>query len=138
MAKKEYDSLCGEVDSIIFKSEETGFCVLMLNSDNDLITVVGELGDVEEGEELSLTGEFTTHAKYGEQFKVVMFERTLPTTTEAIQKYLASGAIAGIGPVIARRLVMEFGDKTLDIIENDPDQLTVVDGITKKKAKKIS
>ena len=66
MEKKEYDKLSGEVDSIIFKSSETGFCVLMLNSGSDLVTVVGELGDVEEGEELDLTGEFTTHAKYGE------------------------------------------------------------------------
>ncbi len=138
MEKKEYDKLSGEVDSIIFKSSETGFCVLMLNSGSDLVTVVGELGDVEEGEELDLTGEFTTHAKYGEQFKVVMFDRTLPQTTEAIQKYLSSGAIAGIGPVIARRLVKEFGDATLDVIENEPEKLTVIEGITKKKAKKIS
>ena len=135
---REYETLTGEVDSIIFKSEETGFCVFMLNSGNDLVTVVGELGDVEEGEELSLTGEFTSHAKYGEQFKAVMFERTLPQTSDAILKYLSSGAISGIGPVIAKRLIKEFGEQTLEIIENDPEKLTVIDGITKRKAKKIS
>ena len=135
---REYETLTGEVDSIIFKSEETGFCVFMLNSGNDLVTVVGELGDVEEGEELSLTGEFTSHTKYGEQFKAVMFERTLPQTSDAILKYLSSGAISGIGPVIAKRLIKEFGEQTLEIIENDPEKLTVIDGITKRKAKKIS
>ena len=72
---EDLKTLKGEVDSIIFKSEDTGFCVLMLNCDNDLITVVGEMGDVEEGEDLVVTGEFTSHQKFGEQFKVHIFER---------------------------------------------------------------
>lgn len=88
---EDLKTLKGEVDSIIFKSEDTGFCVLMLNCDNDLITVVGEMGDVEEGEDLVVTGEFTSHQKFGEQFKVHIFERSLPTTSAAIQRYLASG-----------------------------------------------
>ena len=71
---EDLKTLKGEVDSIIFKSEDTGFCVLMLNCDNDLITVVGEMGDVEEGEDLVVTGEFTSHQKFGEQFKVHIFE----------------------------------------------------------------
>lgn len=131
------EKIQGEVDSIIYKSEDGGFCVLMLNCDNELVTVVGDMGDVEEGEELVLTGEFTTHRKFGEQFKVTIFERSLPTTSAAIQRYLASGAISGIGPVLARRLVNLFGDKTLEIIESDPDRLTEIEGITAKKAKKI-
>lgn len=131
------EKIQGEVDSIVFKSEESGFCVLMLNCDNDLVTVVGEMGDVEEGEELVLTGEFTTHRKFGEQFKVSIFERSLPTTSAAIQRYLASGAISGIGPVLARRLVNLFGDKTLEIIESEPERLLEIEGITKKKAEKI-
>lgn len=131
------EKIQGEVDSIVFKSEETGFCVLMLNCDNDLVTVVGEMGDVEEGEELVLTGEFTTHRKFGEQFKVSIFERSLPTTSAAIQRYLASGAISGIGPVLARRLVNLFGDKTLEVIESEPERLLEIEGITKKKAEKM-
>lgn len=131
------EKIQGEVDSIIYKSEDGGFCVLMLNCDNELVTVVGDMGDVEEGEELVLTGEFTTHRKFGEQFKVTIFERSLPTTSAAIQRYLASGAISGIGPVLARRLVNLFGDKTLEIIESEPDRLTEIEGITAKKAKKI-
>jgi len=131
------EKIQGEVDSIIYKSEDGGFCVLMLNCDNELVTVVGDMGDVEEGEELVLTGEFTTHRKFGEQFKVTIFERSLPTTSAAIQRYLASGAISGIGPVLARRLVNLFSDKTLEIIESEPDRLTEIEGITAKKAKKI-
>ena len=135
---EDLKTLKGEVDSIIFKSEDTGFCVLMLNCDNDLITVVGEMGDVEEGEDLVVTGEFTSHQKFGEQFKVHIFERSLPTTSAAIQRYLASGAISGVGPVLAKKLVNKFGDDPLDIIENTPDRLTEIDGITVKKAEKIS
>ena len=131
------EKITGEVDSIVFKSETSGFCVLMLNCDNELITVVGEMGDVEEGEELVLTGEFTTHKKFGEQFKVEMFERSLPTTSAAIQRYLSSGAISGIGPILAKRMVKMFGDKTLEIIENEPERLVEIEGITKKKAEKM-
>jgi exodeoxyribonuclease V alpha subunit len=134
---EKLEKIQGEVDSIVFKSEDSGFCVLMLNCDNDLITVVGEMGDVEEGEELVLTGEFTHHSKYGEQFKVSVFERSLPTTSAAIQRYLAGGAISGIGPVLARRLVKKFGDKTLEIIESEPERLTEIEGLTMKKAEKI-
>ena len=90
---EDLKTLKGEVDSIIFKSEDTGFCVLMLNCDNDLITVVGEMGDVEEGERSRCNREFTSHQKFGEQFKVHIFERSLPASA-AIQRYLASGAIS--------------------------------------------
>lgn len=131
------EKIQGEVDSVVYKSEESGFCVLMLNCDNELVTAVGEMGDVEEGEELVLTGEFITHRKFGEQFKVSMFERSLPTTSAAIQRYLSSGAISGIGPILARRLVNKFGDETLEVIEKEPEKLLEIEGITKKKAEKM-
>ncbi len=129
--------LQGEVDSIVYKSEDSGFCVLMLGCEDELITVVGEMGDVEEGEELILTGEFVKHRKFGEQFKVAVFERKLPTTSAAIQRYLASGAISGIGPVLAKKLVQQFGDETLEVIEKEPERLTEIGGLSKKKADKI-
>ena len=135
---EKFETLKGEVDSIVFKSDDTGFCVLMLNCDNDLVTVVGEMGDVEEGEDLVVTGEFMSHQKFGEQFKVHMFERSLPTSAAAIQRYLAGGAISGIGPILAKRMVSKFGEDTLDIIENHPDKLLEIEGITKKKADKMS
>ena len=127
----------GEVDSIVFKNEDTGFCVLMLDSGDDLVTVVGEMGDVEEGEELTLTGEFVNHRKFGEQFKVSVFERSLPTTEASILRYLLGGAIAGIGPVLARKIVKKFGDRALEVIENEPESLTEINGVTLKKAKKF-
>ncbi len=136
--EKQYQTLSGEVDSIIYKSDDSAYCVLMLNTGDDLVTVVGNFIDVDEGESLTVTGDYTNHSKYGEQFKAVMFERLLPQTTDAILKYLASGAVKGIKAVTAKRLVDEFGEETLDIIENDPQQLTRIKGISKKTAKKIS
>lgn len=135
---ENYEKIQGEVDSIVYKNEENGFCVLMLNSDNDLITVVGEMGNVEEGEELILTGKYIVHPKFGEQFKVELFERSLPATSAAIQRYLSGGAINGIGPVLAKKLVDKFGDKTLEVIENEPEKLTDISGVTIKKAKAFS
>ena len=116
--------------------KKNGFVVLMLECDNDLITVVGEMGNVEEGEELVCTGEFTVHKKLGEQFKCTICERSLPQTAASIQRYLSSGVISGIGAVIAKRIVSRFGDDTLKIIENEPEKLTEIEGITLKKRKK--
>lgn len=134
---EEMQKIGGEVDAVIYRSEETGFCVLALNYDDELINVVGDFGDVEEGEELILTGRFVNHPKFGEQFKTELFERSLPTTSAAIQKYLSSGAIKGIGHILAKKLVKHFGEETLDIIENSPERLTEIAGITSKKAKKM-
>ena len=136
--QKEYKTLSGEVDSIVFKSDESGYCVLMLNTGDDLETVVGNFIDVEEGETLTVTGDYTTHSKYGEQFKAVMFERQLPKSEDAILKYLASGAIKGVKAAVAKRMVELFGEQTLEVIENEPDRLLEVKGISKKTAKKIS
>lgn len=136
--QSEYKTLKGEVDSIVFKSEDSGYCVLMLNTGDDLETVVGNFVDVEEGEILTVTGEYTNHAKYGEQFKAVMFERELPQTTDSILKYLASGAVKGIKAATARRLVEEFGEETLEVIEKEPERLTAIKGISKKMAQQIS
>ena len=84
------------VEEIIFKNEDTGFCVLEASTDTELITVAGELASVEQGEELLLTGWYTTHPNFGLQFKVQLFERKLPTTVRAIKKFLGSGAVKGI------------------------------------------
>lgn len=132
------EKIQGEVDSIIYRNEENGFAVLMLAVDDELVTVVGEMGNVEEGEELVCTGEFTVHAKFGEQFKCSMCERSLPTTAASIQRYLASGVIGGIGAVIAKRIVAKFGEASLKVIETEPEKLAEIEGITPKKAKKIS
>ncbi len=129
--------LTGTVEHIIYKNEDTGFTVLELDCSGELIVSVGEFAGIEEGEELVLTGNYTTHPTYGYQFKASMHERRLPATQSAICKYLSSGAIRGIGPATAKKIVDMFGTDTLSIIENDPLRLAAVRGITQKKAEEI-
>lgn len=137
MQEKEYIKLDGSVDAIIFRSEETGYTVLEMETEDDLVTVVGSMIDVEEGEELSVTGYYTAHPVYGTQFKAQLCERRLPATANAILKYLSSGAIKGIGPVLAKRIVARFGDETLEIMEKEPQKLSEISGISPKKAREI-
>lgn len=138
MDKNNIKQIEGIVDNISYKNEENGFAVVIVDVDGEPVTAVGILGNVEEGEELKITGKFINHQKFGEQFQVSIAERKMPKTAAAIQKYLANGAIKGIGPVIAKRIVEAFGDKALIIIEKDPERLIEVEGITKKKCEKIS
>ncbi len=135
---KQLYHLEGCVDSIVYKNEANGFAVLTLDSEGEPVTVVGEIGNVEEGEELRLTGEYINHQKFGMQFKAELCERTLPKSAAAIQRYLASGVIKGIGPVLAKKIVKKFGEQTLEIFEKEPERLAEVDGITNKKAKSFS
>lgn len=135
---KNYITIEGAVDSVMYKNENNGYIVLVLDSGGDPITVVGELGDIDEGEELKLVGEYQSHPKFGEQFRAELCERSLPTTASQIQRYLASGVISGLGPVLAKRIVKEFGDESLDIIESEPEKLESIEGITAKKALEFS
>lgn len=129
--------ISGTVDNIIYQNEDSGFTVLELESNKELIVAVGDFSGVDEGEELLLTGVYTTHPTYGYQFKASVYERRLPSTANAICKYLSSGAIRGVGPAIAKRIVDTFGTDTLDIIENDPIRLASIKGISQKKAEEI-
>jgi len=137
MSEKEKIKLSGTVETIVFRNDDTGFTVLDLAVDDQLVTVVGEVLDIAEGEEVTVTGSYTTHGTYGTQFKAEIYERVMPATEGAIRKYLTSGAVRGIGPVLAGRLVKRFGEKTLEIMENDPDRLAEVQGISPKKAREI-
>ena len=127
----------GVVENVVFRSEETGFTVMEIDHDGELLTAVGELVGIEEGEEVLLTGCYTTHPNFGRQFKVSLAERRLPSSAHAIYKYLASGTIKGVGPVLARRLVDAFGSKTLEIAESEPEKLTAVRGVSPAKAQAI-
>ncbi|MEG1996604.1 MAG: ATP-dependent RecD-like DNA helicase [Oscillospiraceae bacterium] len=138
MKEQEYISVSGSVDNVTYSNSDTGFTVLDLDIGDEIICVVGQLLGVEVGEELKVTGYYTTHSTYGNQFKAQMYERNLPATANAICKYLCSGVVKGIGPVTARRIVDMFGDKTLEVIENTPLRLSEVRGITQEKATKIS
>lgn len=129
--------LSGVVERVVFQNEENGWTVLDVVSDEELHKVVGVFPAVHAGEQLKLTGNWVEHPKFGRQFRAVSCEQYLPTDTEAVFRYLASGAIKGIGPVTASALVQTFGDDTLRIIEEEPERLVKVKGITARRAQEI-
>ena len=131
---EEIQTISGVAEEIIFKNPDNGYIVILMNIDGAPETAVGNLGDIVEGESLILRGNFVASTKYGRQFKAVTCERKLPTTPTEIRRYLGSGMIKGLGPALARKIVNVFGKETLDIIENDPQRLTAVSGITTDKA----
>ncbi|MBP7185626.1 MAG: ATP-dependent RecD-like DNA helicase [Ruminococcus sp.] len=128
----------GTVENVLFKNEANGYVVLDLDAGGELITVVGELGDIEEGEGLILEGYYDTHHRFGTQFRAEYCERKLPDTVVNIEKYLGSGAVKGIGPGLAKKIVAVFGEKTLDIMEHDPYRLSEIKGISAQKCEDIA
>lgn len=134
----ENQHISGTVEQIIFRNEENGYMILDLNADGKLVTVTGELGEADEGEILSLWGTYITHPKYGEQFQVENCERKLPDTEINIERYLSSGVIKGIGKGLAKRIVDTFGTETLEILQNDPQQLMQIRNMTQKKCDEIA
>ncbi len=133
--------LKGQIERITYTNEENGYTIAKVKVSgrphNDLVTVVGNLMAPMPGEVINLRGEWANHPKYGQQFKIVHYETSVPATVYGIQKYLGSGLIKGIGPVMAKRIVKKFGKDTLDIIENKIEDLTRVDGIGKKRIRMI-
>ncbi|MGI6404171.1 MAG: ATP-dependent RecD-like DNA helicase [Oscillospiraceae bacterium] len=130
-------TLTGTVEGIVYQNEETGYVVMELDTGAELVTVVGNIPGVAAGEEVAMTGRYVNHPTYGQQFKAEVCERQMPATASAILKYLSTGVIKGIGPVLARRMVQMYGDKTLEIIEKDHQKLAAVPGISPKKAANI-
>ncbi len=134
-----YIEIAGTVKSLIYQNEENGYTVIKLETtDGESITVVGCLPFASPGEHLIVTGDFTKHSVHGEQFKAEWAQRSLPVGAEAIFEYLSSRAIKGVGPATATLLVTQFGDRTLQIIENEPERLAEIRGISSKKALEIS
>ena len=131
------EEIKGIINSIIYYNNFNGYTIADLHSGGELITIIGFFPELQEGEEVSLTGKWVTHREYGLQFKVETFNVSIPSSIEAIEKYLSSGLIKGIGPVIAKRMVSHFGKDTLDIIQFHPSRLTEIVGIGEKTAKKI-
>lgn len=138
MDNNELERLEGDVENIVYRNDENGYTVLEINYSGELMTAVGIMPLVAVGETLSLIGNFVNHSSYGQQFSVKVCERSMPVGAASILKYLSSRAIKGIGPSTAKKLVEAFGDNTLDVIENEPERLTAVKGITLEKAKKMS
>jgi len=127
--------LQGQIERITYTNEENGYTIAKLKvyGQADLVTVVGNLMAPTPGEIIRMKGEWTNHPKFGEQFKVVHYKTAVPASVYGIQKYLGSGLIKGIGPIMAGRIVKKFGKKTLDVIEDDIERLSEVDGIGKKR-----
>ena len=136
--QEELFELSGQVESIIYRNEENGYTVLELAGEDSMITATGVMPLVSAGESVKLYGSFKTHPSYGEQFAVTAFERGMPETLDGILKYLSGGAVKGIGPATARRIVMEFGENTLSVLENEPERVSKLKGISESKAKSIS
>lgn len=130
--------LSGSVEHIIYSNEENGYTVADFGTDDDdLITITGIMPYVNEGDSLIIYGEWKHNPKYGRQFSVSEYERYMPANASAILRYLSSGAIKGIGKKTAVKVVEQFGDDTLDVLENHPDWLSDIPGISLKKAKQI-
>lgn len=128
----------GYVEKIVYRNEENGYTVLTVESDGEEITCVGTFQYIGEGECLEAEGEYTEHPVYGEQLKVSRYEIKAPEDTAAIERYLASGAIKGIGAVMAARIVRRFKQDTFRIIEEEPERLSEIKGISPKKAMEIA
>lgn len=130
--------LTGSIEHVIYANEDNGFAICDLGTESgDLITITGTLPYVGEGDSVTVYGKWVHNPKYGRQFRVETCERQMPADANSMLRYLASGAIKGIGPKIAQRIVDEFGDETFDVIEHHPEWLANVSGISRKSAKSI-
>ena len=132
-------SIEGSVEKIIYQNEENGYTVCEIFTPSDeIFTLVGNMPYLSEGETVSALGSWVNHATFGKQFKVEFYEKQLPATETAILKYLASGAVRGIGKVTARRIVSQFGADSFEVIEHNSQWLSEIPGISPKKAEQIS
>lgn len=135
----ELQTLRGTVESVVFRNEENGWTVFELDCGDELVTVVGTVPPMAQGETFTVKGEWGEHPSYGRQFRAQIFEQELPATADAMLKYLASGAVKGIGPVMAGRIVQAFGVETLEVLENDPERLSrEVKGISLQRAQEMN
>lgn len=132
------DTIEGYVEHIIFRNEDNGYTVLNLMSEGSEVTCVGIFEYVSEGELLELHGTYVEHATYGQQLKVDSYETKIPEDTIAMERYLGSGAIKGIGAALAARIVRRFGEDTMRILDEEPERLAEVKGISEAKAREIA
>lgn len=136
-SENQRETVEATAEAIIFQNQDNGYTVLRVSGGGDHFTAVGIMPQVSPGELLTLEGSWVTHPSFGEQFKADSVRLRLPTGTESIYRYLASGVIKGIGEKMARKLVDRFGEQTFEILEFDPDTLATMKGITPKKARAI-
>lgn len=127
----------GMIESIIYRNDANGYTVCEMTHGMETVTLVGYMPFTNEGEFMRATGTWTSHPDYGEQFKVETYENIMPRTADAIEKYLASGVIKGIGPATAKKIVEKFGEDSIDVIQFYPLKLSSIKGITAEKAKQV-
>lgn len=132
------NSIKGYVEHIVYRNEENGYTVFNLNNEDGEVTCIGSFHYIDEGELLKLTGEYTTHKLYGMQFRVESCEVCEPEDLISIEKYLGSGAIKGIGAALAGKIVKKFKEDTFRVIEEEPERLVEIKGISERKAREIS
>lgn len=136
---EEYEQIYGTVDGILFENEENGYAVMKVTDwEGNLVTVTGCMPSPACGEQIEATGFWKEHKSYGRQFIADSFERLLPDSQEGIFKFLAGGAVKGIGPATAAAIVNTFGDKALDVLAESPEKLAQIKGISLKKARECS
>lgn len=134
----QLEELCGVVEDVTYRREDTGFTVMDIFADDEYVTVVGVLPELSEGESVRLRGTWGYHATFGKQFKAQLCERSMPSSSADLLRYLSSGAVRGIGPATAKKIIERFGENSFDVLENQPERLADIKGISLKKAKDIS
>lgn len=130
--------IIGEIQDIIYRNEINGYTIASFETDEELTTVVGYLPFVNAGDTLKLIGKFVEHKEYGRQFKIDTFEKMMPQTMQALERYLSNGNIKGIGVALAKRIIKKFGEETIHVFRYEPEKLSEVKGISKIKAQEIS
>ena len=130
--------LCGEVENIVYQNKENGYTVFALETEDDSVTCVGVVPQIHTGESLEIRGHWSTHPLYGKQLQITQYEKSMPTTKAGMEKYLASGLIKGIGAKTAKKIVDKFGEASFYVIEEKPERLVEIKGLTYEKAMRIS
>ena len=127
----------GIIEDIVYSNPENGYSVIDINHNNQLVTAVGIMPSCCPGEKLRLRGCWTKHPTFGTQFKANAVERSLPKSSGDMLRYLSSGAVKGIGPSTAMKIIERFGDETFDVLENSPEKLSEIKGISFERAKEM-
>ena len=128
----------GQISEIIYQNEINSYTIAEFETDEEQTTIVGYLPFINKGDSLKLVGNFVNHPDYGKQFKIQTFEKIMPETLEALEKYLAGGIIKGVGPATAKRIVDNFKEETIAVFKFEPYKLANVKGITKERAIEIA
>ena len=128
----------GEVTDIIYQNDVNSYTIAVFETDEEETTIVGYLPFVKSGDTLKLEGKFVEHKDYGRQFKVGTFEKLMPETLGALEKYLANGSIKGIGEATAKKIIKTFGEETISVFKFEPEKLAQIKGISKSRAIEMS